>query len=123
MNRDKCSRLLINELKGWSREGFRLSQAFISDSENCFMSAALRNRHSKATQDLNDGKQTSKTFVVLMCVLTKQKGTDILRKSTTEIETKRIPVEFKFYEDREFCLSSCYCILNAKNGAWHIIGE
>lgn len=67
-------------------------------------------------KNLSDLKQTNKTLVVLIYVLTKRKDIGILRKLTTDIETKSIPVELMCYEDREFCLSPCYRFLNTFNG-------
>lgn len=67
-------------------------------------------------KNLSDLKQTNKTLVVLIYVLTKHKEIGILRKLTTDIETKSIPVEFMCYEDREFCLSPRYRFLNTNNG-------
>lgn len=67
-------------------------------------------------KNLSDLEQTNKTLVVLIYVLTKHKGIGILRKLTSDIETKSIPMEFMCYEDREFCLSPCYCFLNTNNG-------
>lgn len=67
-------------------------------------------------KNLSDLKQTNKTLVVLIYVLTKHKDIGILRKLTTDIETKSIPVELMRYEDREFCLSPCYRFLNTFNG-------
>lgn len=67
-------------------------------------------------KNLSDLKQTNKTLVVLIYVLTKHKDIGILRKLTTDIETKSIPVKLMRYEDREFCLSPCYHFLNTFNG-------
>lgn len=53
-------------------------------------------------KNLSDLKQTNKTLVVLIYVLTKHKDIGILRKLTTDIETKSIPVEFMCMKTENF---------------------